>query len=263
MKTLEPRHIPPFSFIQWWREAFNLIKRDLVVWFITGILFCIGAAAAKASLFLSCLVMLTFYFLSVCLAEFSDKASALGLKEINTVVQRHFSEAFGLALYQLCILWSTFVLLLLAFGLQPQQVPSLFFNPPPVEEATHFLAVMQTIFWIPTLAFVVSTNSTLMPLWTSQFHFHLMALCGVGFWQAKRRGEGSKRVENLLPLVMSWALPLFTVVILGFTLPFLAPLCCAFVGATSYVAFRDIYLGQTANTPRVSQGATSSASGHV
>jgi hypothetical protein len=245
--------VPPRSVLRWCKEAAQLTRRDMGFWFVVSLFFTLCTFFSLSSFFVSSVLMLTCFLLSVCLAKLCDARHSVTFQDFTRTLRENFVLALTLSLYQLSTYFGFALVTSLVYGSFPS---SLFYEMrQPPDLMTDFYNASQRLFVQPIGAMHLAIIFATLPLFTSAFHFHLMAFLGASFWQAKAKGTGEFRGDLFSINVITIVLALFAMfcasTVLLVTVPFLAPLGCSFSGALSYVAFRDIYLGRSSNVPRV------------
>lgn len=98
-----------------------------------------------------------------------------------------------------------------------------------------------------------------IPGLTSFFQFPCMSLLGLPFRDAWRLSAAGQ-IKNLAPMFVIGLSFVLLPVLCGFWLPVVMPLLYGYLGALSYVAFRDIFLGIDQNQPLAVKGSVTWAS---
>jgi hypothetical protein len=250
MNNLKPNRVSPNRVIHWCLTAYQLMLRDLWLWLVAALTFFLLALACHRSVLLSLIVMLFSYYLNISLAASVDQTS-WNKTTLRNMLQKRGSLALTLVLFQIII---PFVPVSLAFVVGGVPVTDLLYNEAMILDTwSTFLQTMYTVFLLPTVALIVALFCTGLPVFTSFFQFHLMALLGASWWLAQQQGDGGTRVGNLPTTTLLYVVMILVLLVVFILLPFLLPLAYSFISVLSYIAFREIYLGKRKNAPRLTR----------
>jgi hypothetical protein len=245
--TLEPRVAASGALWRWMRQATELLRRSLgfslgLMLFVCLLMFAshrlplVEGVLAVAAL-LACMLM----------AAQVDRGGPIRLGEALGMLRAHAGVILGFA--ALITVAGALVWLLL---LKRPDLPwwNIFYtqrHSVQILSADTFIALRQ-VFVYSAFALGLCYFGLNIPGLTSFFQFPCMVLLGLPFRDAWRLSAAGQ-IKNLGPMFTIALSFVLLPVICGLWLPLLMPVLYSYLGALSYVAFREIFLGVDQNQP--------------
>jgi hypothetical protein len=237
---IEPRQADPGALQRWSGQAVQLIRRGLGFWAGMMLLVCLAIFAGQRLPLVAGVLALTAYFGSIVIAARLDRPEPATLTDVMEAMRVHGRSimAFAAVIAGVgALVWSLFlarpgVAWWSVFYTERNVVAALSEN--------WFLSLRQ-IFAYSAYALGLCYFGLNIPGVTSFFQFPCVALLGVPYREAYRLSAAAQ-MKNLAPML---AVGLAFVVLpfaCAMALPPAVPLLYCFLGALSYVAFRDIFL---------------------
>lgn len=243
--TIEPRQVEPGAILRWTRQALHLIARGFGFWLALSVLVCLWMFAGQRLPLLDGVLALSAFFSSILIAARLDRAQRATLSDVLAMLRTHALSILlfaGIIALAGALIW----MLLLARPGVPWWSP--LYSERNVVQALSvnwFIATRQ-IFIFSAYALGLCYFGLNIPGLTGFFQFPCTTLLGVPFRDAYRL-SATAQLRNL-PTTLSVGL-MFVVLpaLFGILLPPLVPLLYCFLGALTYVGFREIFLGISEN----------------
>ena len=255
--TAEPRQAGPGAPLRWSRQAVALIRRGLGFWLGLLLVSCLSIFAGHRLPIVDGVLALSAFFSSVLIAAQLDRPQPTGLGEVLRMLRSH---AFGILAFAGVIslagalIW---ILLLARPGVPWWSVLYTERNAVDVLSGNWMQAARQ-VFVYAAYALGLAYFGLNIPGLTSFFQFPCATLLGLSFRDAYRLSAAGL-VLNLGPMLaiglMFVTLPVLCVLLFP---PLVALLYC-FLGALTWVAFREIFLGVPDNSVREAAPGRSAA----
>lgn len=249
--SLQPRPVKPRRILHWARASLDLIGRRLTAWLIITTASCVACALMHRSLVLQEMAIGTSFLFGMGWAACVDSTSLPGFGDMCRRIRRD-----GM----ITIRFAALVTVANALGSLVYAVMSgradvagiVLFD----THAADLLLLKDGPTWnainqVGTLSGAAFFNvyfCVALPMWVSMFQYLLISETGLDFGPARVLGRGGMPHMNLLTLSMFGASGLGLITLTLVLCPVLIPLAIAFISAMTYVAFREIFLGQTKNT---------------
>jgi hypothetical protein len=256
--TIEPRQAAPGALRRWSRQACGLIARGFGFWLGLVLLVCLWMFAGQRLPLVDGMLALTAFFASILIAARLDRPQETSLSDVLGMLRSHAFDIFAFAAiiaFAGALIW---MLLLARPGMPWWNALYSEQNLVAALSADWFLATRQ-IFVYSAYALGLSYFGLNIPGLTAFFQFPCTTLLGLPF-RAAYGLSAAAQVKNL-PAILAVGLtfillPVFCVLLL----PPLVPLLYCFLGALTYVSFREIFLGIGENQVAERAGAVSSLS---
>ncbi len=246
--TIEPRQVEPGALRRWTRLALRLIARGFGFWLGLVLLVCLWMFAGQRLPLVDGMLALSAYFASILIAAQLDRPERAGLSEVLSMLRAHAFEILVFAAI-IAIAGAVIWMLLLA----PPGVPwyTVIYSERNTVEvlSDNWLAALRQIFVYAAFALGLLFFGQNIPGLTSFFQFPCITLLGLPFrdaWRLSAYGQVRNLPAMLLIGLMFTLLPVLALLLL----PPLIPLLYCFLGALTYVGFREIFLGISDNRLR-------------
>lgn len=237
----EPRQADPGTLRRWSLQAVQLMLRGLGSWGGLMLLLCLAIFAGQHFPLVAGVLALSAFFASVIVAARMDQSRPARLGEVLESVRVHGRKILLFAGLIACTGAVVWVLLLARPGVSWWNVFYTDRNTVAVLSADWFMATRQ-LFVYAAYALGLCYFGLNIPGLTSFFQFPCVAILGLPFREAYRRSAAAQ-MRNLGPMLGIG----FTFIVLpGLAIlvaPYLVPLLYCFLGALTWVAFREIFLG--------------------
>jgi hypothetical protein len=245
---LEPRQAGPGAPLRWSRQAIALIGRGFGFWLGLLLVSCLSIFAGHRLPLVSGVLSLAAFFSSVLIAAQLDRPQRTGLGEVLRMLRSHalgILSFAGVISVAGALIW---MLLLARPGVPWWSVLYTERNAVDVLSGDWLVAARQ-VFVYAAYALGLAYFGLNIPGLTSFFQFPCSTLLGLSFRDAYRLSAAAQ-VRNLAPMLavglMFVTLPVLCVLLFP---PLVALLYC-FLGALTWVAFREIFLGVPDNRAR-------------
>ncbi len=245
----------PGAISRWTRQSCALIARGFSFWVALVLLVCVGMfAGQRVPLFDGVLALLAF-FSSVLIAASLDRTVRTTLADVLGMLRSHAPDMLRIAAVISVVLALVWMFLLARPGV-PWWTP--FWserNLVPVLSAD-WLPALRQIFLYSGVALGLSYFGLNIPGLTGFFQFPCQTLLGLPFREAYRMSAAAQLLN--LPAILGIGLMFVTFPALCLALlPPLIPLLYCFLGALTYVSFREIFLGISENRELAAAGVMS------
>ncbi|MFO1427120.1 MAG: hypothetical protein U1F11_09115 [Steroidobacteraceae bacterium] len=256
--TIEPRRAAPGAVLRWSRQACALIARGFGYWLGLVLLVCLWMFVGQRLPLIDGMLALAAFFASILIAAQLDGPRRATLSEVLRMLRAHAFDIGAFAGIIACagaLIW--------IFVLARPGVPwwsALYAERGVVAALSEdwFVATRQ-VFVYSAYALGLCYFGLNIPGLTSFFQFPCTTLLGLPFRDAYKVGAlaQARNLPAILAVGLMFILLPFGCVLL---LPPLVPLLYCFLGALTYVSFREIFLGVGENRAVEPAGATSSLS---
>lgn len=245
--TLEPRVAASGAMWRWMRQAADLLRRSLGFSLGLVLFICLLMFVAHRLPLLGGLLSISALFACILMAAQVDRGGRTRIGDALVMLRAHARVIFVFA--TLITLAGAIVWLLF---LKRPELPwwNILYtqrNSVEVLSADGFIALRQ-VFVYSAFALGLCYFGLNIPGLTSFFQFPCMTLLGLPFRDAWRLSAAGQ-IRNIGPMFAIALAFVLLPVICGLWLPLLMPVLYAYLGALSYVAFREIFLGIDQNQP--------------
>jgi len=245
--VIEPRQADPGALRRWSLQAAQLIGRGLGFWVGLMLLCCLAIFAGQRLPLVSGVLSLTAFFASVTVAARLDQPQPATLSDVIEAVQAQGRSIVAFSALIAAVGALVWALLLARPGVGWW---NLFYTERNIVVALseNWFMSLRQIFVYSAYALGLAYFGLNIPGVTSFFQFPCVALLGLPFREAYRLSAAAQ-MRNLVPML---AIALSFVLLPGLCilgLPPAVPLLYCFLGALTYVAFREIFLGVRENQP--------------
>lgn len=265
LSTFQPRQVEGKAIRRWAGQSLSLLGRGFLFWLLLVTCCCLlihlCAQLGLLGAVLCAFVGYACYGFSVAVASTCDQTHKPSWSELFGSLFSHARDLGRVALIPTLVAAMAFSLvagvaalnhLLYRLGLPPGPIPTLPHLPPPADWGRVLFQIGQPFFHsIGEIGVVLPVFSSLGAM--SLFLFPAILAFGVPrdhdvLVQYARLDGGRSAGKNEQSVLWLHALHLLLLCpLLLLNLAFLAPVVIAFLCGTTYVAYRDIYLGQSAN----------------
>ncbi len=256
---VEPRQASPGALLRWSRQALGLLVRGFGSWLGLLLLMCLGMFASHRLPLVAGALALAAFFSSIIVAACVDQPRRVSLGEVLGSLRAHAVDILlfaGVICAAGALIW---VLLLAKPGVPWWQVLYTERNSVGTLSQDWFIAARQ-VFVYSAYALGLAYFGLNIPALTSFFQFPCVTLLGMPF-RAAYRLSAAGQIRNL-PVILGIGLLFITLpVLFALLLPPVVPLLYGFLGSVTYVAFREIFLGITANRVREAAAGRAPAAG--
>lgn len=238
---IEPREAEPGALWRWTRQASSLIGRAFGFWAGLALLMCLWMFLGQRLPIVDGILALAAFFASILIAAEVDRPQRATLGQVLAMLRRH---AFDVLVFSAIIAAAGAVIwmLLLSRPGVPWWSPLYTERNIVTELSTNWYVATRQIFVYAAYALGLLYFGLNIPGLTSFFQFPCSTLLGLTFRDAYRLSAVGQ-IKNL-PLVLMVGLLFVTLPVLWvLLLPPLVPLLYCFLGALTYVSFREIFLG--------------------
>ena len=238
---IEPRQAEPGALRRWSRLALYLIARGFSFWLGLVLLACLWMFAGQRLPLIDGMLALAMFFASILIAARLDRPERTSLSDVLKMLRAH---AFEILVFATII--AVAGALIWIFLLARPEMPwyAVFYTRHASVEALsdNWFVALRQIFVYAAYALGLLYFGLNIPGLTSFFQFPCTTLLGLPFRDAYRLGAMGQ-VRNL-PAVLAVGLMFILLPVLSvLLLPILVPLLYCFLGAVTYVGFREIFLG--------------------
>ena len=244
---IEPRQAEPGALWRWTRQASSLIARGFGFWMGLTALLCLWMFVGQRLPIVDGILALSTFFASILIAAQLDRSQKTTISEMLAMLRRH---AFDVLVFAAIIAFAgalIWILLLSKPGVPWWSPLYTERNSVTVLSSDWYVALRQ-IFVYAAYALGLLYFGLNIPGLTSFFQFPCTTLLGLPFRDAYRL-SAIGQVRNL-PFVLMVGLLFITLPALWvLVVPPLVPLLYCFLGALTYVSFREIFLGVRDNQP--------------
>lgn len=243
--TYEPRQAQPGAIFRWTRQAASLVARGFSFWVGLAALFCVWMFLGQRLPLLDGMLALSAFFASVLIAAHVDRAGRSSAGALLAMLRAHARQ---ILLFASIIAVAGAVIWMLLLSRPDVPWWNAFYSERHVvlELDANLYAALRQIFVYSAYALGLLYFGLNIPGLTSFFQFPCATLLGLSFRDAYRLSANGQLLN--LPSILSVGLLFVTLPILCvLVLPPLVPLLYCYLGALSYVAFREIFLGITEN----------------
>ncbi|MBV1694320.1 MAG: hypothetical protein KGP27_07665 [Hyphomicrobiales bacterium] len=254
---IEPRTAAPGALRRWSRQAFDLLRRGFGFWSALSLLMCLWMFFGHHLPLLSGMLAVSALLACVLIAARLDRSTTTELADVLDALRAHARELLTLAAlitFAGALVW---VLLLAKPGVAWWNILYTDRNSVEVLSPDWFVALRQ-VFVYSAFALGLCYFGLNIPGLTSFFQFPCMTLLGLPFRDAWRLAAAGQ-IRNLGAMLAVALLFMVLPATVALLLPPLVPVLYCFLGALSYVAFREIFLGIAANQPRAAAAAVPAA----
>lgn len=237
----EPRQADPGALPRWSVQAIQLMLRGFGSWAGLMLLLCLAIFAGQHFPLVAGVLALAAFFASVIVAARMDQARPARLGEVLVALRAHGRKILVFAGLIACTGAVVWVLLLARPGVSWWNILYTDRNTVAVLSADWFMAMRQ-LFVYAAYALGLCYFGLNIPGLTSFFQFPCVAVLGLPFREAYRRSAAAQ-MRNLGPML---GIGFAFIVLPGLAIlvaPYLVPLLYCFLGALTWVAFREIFLG--------------------
>jgi hypothetical protein len=238
---IEPREAEPGALWRWTRQASSLIARAFGFWLGLVMLMCLWMFFGQRLPIVDGILALSAFFASILIAAEVDRPQRATFSEVLAMLRRH---AFDVLVFSaiIAIAGAAIWMLLLSRPGVPWWSPLYTERNIVTELSDNWFIAMRQIFVYAAYALGLLYFGLNIPGLTSFFQFPCTTLLGLPFRDAYRLSAVGQ-VKNL-PLVLTVGLLFMVLPVLWvIVLPPLVPLLYCFLGALTYVSFREIFLG--------------------
>jgi hypothetical protein len=243
--TVHPRQAGPGAIRRWTRQSLALIARGFSFWVALILLVCVGMfVGQRVPLFDGVLALLGF-FSSVLIAASLDRSSRTSLQEVVALLRAHALDMLRIAAVITIVLTLVWMLFLARPGV-PWWTP--FWSERNLVRALSddWFRALRQLFLYSGVALGVSYFGLNIPGLTGFFQFPCKTLLGLPFREAYSLSAAAQLLN--LPAILGIGLMFVTLPALCLALmPPLIPVLYCFLGALTYVSFREIFLGVPEN----------------
>ena len=238
---IEPRQAGPGALLRWTRLALRLIARGFGFWLGLVLLVCLWMFAGQRLPLVDGMLALTAFFASILIAAKLDRPERTSLSDVLGMLRSHTFEILAFA-----AIIAVAGALIWMFLLARPDVPwyAVLYterNTTKVLSDNWFVALRQ-IFVYAAYALGLLYFGLNIPGLTSFFQFPCTTLLGMPFRDAYRL-SAMGQVRNLPAMLAVGLMFILLPVLSVLLLPVLVPLLYCFLGAVTYVGFREIFLG--------------------
>ncbi|MFO1454785.1 MAG: hypothetical protein U1F18_00940 [Steroidobacteraceae bacterium] len=238
---IEPRQAGPGALRRWTRLAFRLIARGFGYWLGLVLLVCLWMFAGQRLPLVDGMLALTAFFASILIAAKLDRPERTSLTEVLRMLREHAIEILLFAAVISiagAIIWA----LLLARPEVPWWTVLYSDRNLVTEPSDNWFLALRQIFVYSAVALGLLFFGLNIPGLTSFFQFPCTTLLGLPFRDAYRIGAIGQILN--LPAILAIGLMFIMLPVLSLLLlPLLVPVLYCFLGALTYVGFREIFLG--------------------
>ncbi len=242
---IEPRQAGRGALLRWTRLALRLIARGFGFWLGLVLLVCLWMFAGQRLPLIDGILALMAFFASILIAARLDRPERTNLSDVLRMLRSHAMEILIFA----SVIATAGALIWMLLLARPE-VPwwAVLYSERNVVDALSdnwFIALRQ-IFVYAAYALGLLYFGLNIPGLTSFFQFPCTTLLGVPFREAYRLSAIGQILN--LPAMLSIGLMFILLPVLSvLLLPVLVPPLYCFLGAVTYVGFREIFLGIAEN----------------
>lgn len=238
---IEPREAEPGALWRWTRQATSLIGRAFGFWMGLALLMCLWMFLGQRLPIVDGILALAAFFASILIAAEVDRPQRATLGEVLAMLRRH---AVDVLLFSAIIAFAGAVIwmLLLSRPDVPWWSPLYTERNIVTELSSNWYVATRQIFIYAAYALGLLYFGLNIPGLTSFFQFPCTTLLGLPFRDAYRLSAVGQ-IKNLPLVLMVGLLFIMLPVLWVLVLPPLVPLLYCFLGALTYVSFREIFLG--------------------
>jgi hypothetical protein len=260
-----PREVNPRRILHWARAALDLIGRRFGTWLLLMTTACVACASLHRSVVLQEMSMGTFFLFGMSLASAVDRGSLPNFDDLLSHLKQDAAVAVRFSAY-VAVGNALGTMLYTAVTGQAHVAALLLFD----SHLSDLRITKEGLVWGAFTEIGMLSGASLysfffclaLPMWVSMFQYPLMAWTGMDSTAARKLGRAGMPRMNLATMSIFGGAGLGVIALALVCVPVLMPILLAFLSAMTYVAFREIFLGQAENTKvsSVRQQATASAS---
>jgi hypothetical protein len=243
--TIEPRQAGPRAISRWTRQSLALIARGFGFWTGLVLIVCLGMFVGQRVPLLDGVLAMLGFFASVLIAATLDRSERSTLSDVLGTLRAHAREMLlisAVIAIALALLW----MVLLSRPGVPWWTPFWSSRNLVQALADDWFAALRQIFLYAGVALGLSYFGLNIPGLTGFFQFPCTTLLGLPFRQSYRLSAAAQLLN--LPAILAIGLMFVTLPALCLALlPPAIPLLYCFLGALTYVSFREIFLGRPEN----------------
>jgi hypothetical protein len=239
--TVEPRRAGPGAIPRWIRQSFALMARGLGFWLGLILIVCLGMFLGQRFPLFDGMLALLAFFSSILIAARLDRAQRTTLGDVLQMLRAHAVAMLLLAAIIAIALALVWILLLARPGV-PWWTPIWSERNLIRSLSTDWFEASRQLFLYSGYALGLSYFGLNIPGLTGYFQFPCATLLGLPLRAAYRYSAIAQLLN--LPAILGIGLMFVTlpVLCLVFVPPLIPALYC-FLGALTYVSFREIFLG--------------------
>jgi hypothetical protein len=252
---IEPRQAAPGALLRWTRQSLGLIARGYGYWLGLALLLCLWMFAGHRLPLVDAMLALTTFFASILIAEQLDRPERSSLSDVLRMLRSHALDIF---LFAAIITFAGAIIWILVLARPGLPWWSALYSARAVGDvlSDDWFHALRQIFVYSAAALGLCYFGLNIPGLTAFFQFPCTALLGLSFREAQGVSAAAQ-VKNLPAMLAVGLLFIVAPIIALLVFPPLIALLYCFLGALSYVGFREIFLGRPDN--RVAQGAGETA----
>jgi len=239
--TIEPRQASPGAMRRWSRLALRLLARGFGFWLGLVLLVCLWMFAGQRLPLVDGMLALSAFFASVLIAARVDRPERTNLSDVLRMLREHVLAILLFATV-ITVAGALIWMLLLARPGVPWWTVLYSDRNLVTEPPENWFFALRQIFVYSAFALGLLYFGLNIPGLTSFFQFPCTTLLGMPFRDAYRL-SAIGQILNLPTMLaiglMFIVLPMLSLLLLPLLVP---PLYC-FLGAVTYVGFREIFLG--------------------
>lgn len=242
---VEPRTAAPGALWRWSLQAFELIGRGTGFWLGLVVLLCLAVFASQRLPLAGAMLSLMGFFSSILIAAALDGPTPVPLPCLVGALREHGASIALFAGLIACAGALIWILLLASPGVAWWNV---FYTERNIVRvlSSDWLVALRQIFVYSAYALGLSYFGLNLPGLTSFFQFACHTLLGLPVREAYRIGTQGQ-MQNLPVMLGVGFLFIVLPVLAVLLLPPAVPLLYCYLGALTYVSFREIFLGRPDN----------------
>jgi hypothetical protein len=242
---IEPRKSSPGALLRWSTQALQLIARGFSFWVGLILLLCLSIFATQRLPLVGGMLALMAFFGSILVAGALDQPRTASLDGVLGVLRLHAAQILFFAAVIAGAGGLIWMLVLAKPGVSWWNVLYTERNVVRVLSEDWFTALRQ-IFVYSAYALGITYFGLNIPGLTSFFQFACHTLLGLPVRDAYR-ASAAAQMKNFMPVLGIGLLFIVLPVLAVLLFPPAVPLLYCFLGALSYVSFREIFLGVPEN----------------